>query len=181
MAESNPEPTLIRRYPNRRFYDTSRSGHITLEEIRDIVSEGQDIKVEDSKSGEDITTKVLTQIILEFDAPKLDVFPKEMLYELIRFNDRMVGEFFDNYFKKAFSSFMESQKQFESLFRQTQLLNPFFSPFSGNGEDRKAPEPQANDREAEALKQELNDLRRELADVRQQLKPKPARKRATKT
>ena len=69
----------IRKYPNRRYYDATHSKHLTLDQIRDLVRDGYDIKVTDSKTGADITAQLLTQIILELETPKLDTFPVAML------------------------------------------------------------------------------------------------------
>src|SRR5690348_16655539 len=105
-AEKNNRKHLdIRKYPNRRYYDTTHSRHLTLEEIRDLVRDGYDIKVEDSKSGADITSQVLTQIILEFETPKLEAFPTSMLVQMIRANERAVGDFIQKYFSQAFSAY----------------------------------------------------------------------------
>lgn len=63
-GNANPRQLEIRKYPNRRYYDVTRSQHLTLEDIRSLVRENYDIRVTDSKSGSDITAKVLAQIIL---------------------------------------------------------------------------------------------------------------------
>ena len=65
----------IKKYPNRRFYDVTRSRHVTLNDLYELVQVGERILVTDSKTGADITNIVLTQIILEHDPPKLDLFP----------------------------------------------------------------------------------------------------------
>src|SRR5579872_4860512 len=98
MAE-NTEPQTkhlqIRKYPNRRYYDATRSRHLTLEDIRSLVRDGADIRVTDSKTSADITAKVLAQIILELDAEKIDAFPVALLVRLIRVNDQLVKDFVD--------------------------------------------------------------------------------------
>lgn len=117
MPVTEIDTILIRRYPNRRFYDTSRSGHVTLEEIRDMVAEGYTIQVEDSKTGEDITTRVLLQVIMEFEAPKLDILPRQLLCEMIRINDRLARECLGQYFASAFSSFNELRERTAAIQR----------------------------------------------------------------
>lgn len=119
MPVTDIDTILIRRYPNRRFYDTSRSGHVTLEEIRDMVAEGYTIQVEDSKTGEDITTKVLLQVIMEFDAPKLDILPRQLLCEMIRINDRLARECLTQYFAGSFNSFHELRERSEAIQRKS--------------------------------------------------------------
>src|SRR5437764_6986140 len=98
MAESTDTPSKrleIRKYPNRRYYDTTRSRHLTLDEIRSLIREGHDIRVIDSKSSVDITAQVLTQIILELETQKLDSFPVPLLVRLIRVNDQLVKDFIE--------------------------------------------------------------------------------------
>src|SRR5206468_2997082 len=71
----------IKKYPNRRFYNVSRSRHETLNDLHELVQAGHQIHVIDSKTGHDITNVVLTQIILEHDPPKLDLFPAALLHQ----------------------------------------------------------------------------------------------------
>lgn len=94
MADATPKPVLqIRKYSNRRLYDSTRSRHITADELYDLVREGHDVVVTDSSSGADITHQVLTQMILERDPPKLEVFPATLLHEIIRANQQMWKKF----------------------------------------------------------------------------------------
>ena len=81
------EPIQIRRYPNRRFYDRSRSCYITLGDIEDLVLEGRTVVVQDSRTGEDLTRQVLTQILLERHPEKIELFPAALLQGLLRAND----------------------------------------------------------------------------------------------
>src|SRR5262249_14501375 len=114
----------IRKYPNRRYYDTTRSRHLTLEQIHDLVRDGYEIQISDSRTGADLTAKVLAQILLELDSPKLSIFPAPLLHRLIRANEQLFAEFTDKYFNQALSAFLESQKAFESYLRQTTQLGP---------------------------------------------------------
>lgn len=126
MSATCPDPTgssrpplVIRKYPNRRYYDTTRSQHVKLEEIYQLIRDGHNVTVTDTKSGEDITQKVLAQIILEHDPPKLDVFPVELLHRLIRANEQLISDFVEKYFNQALSAFLVSQQQFDHFLRQT--------------------------------------------------------------
>lgn len=90
MAEVEAKPRLeIRKYPNRRLYDVTRSRHLTADELYELIREGHDVTVVDSASGADITHQILTQMILERDSSKLEVFPTTLLHEIIRANQRM--------------------------------------------------------------------------------------------
>ncbi|HWE94057.1 MAG TPA: polyhydroxyalkanoate synthesis regulator DNA-binding domain-containing protein [Tepidisphaeraceae bacterium] len=112
----------LRKYPNRRYYDTSRSRYVTLEEIYSLIREGYEVQASDSKTGQDITAKVLAQIILELDPPKLGVFPVPLLHRLIRANEQLVNDFVEKYFNQALSLFLDSQRTVEQSFRQAMGL-----------------------------------------------------------
>lgn len=122
MDENTPssrQRVELRKYPNRRYYDGSRSRHVTLEEIYAMIRAGHDVHVIDSKTGDDITAKVLAQIILEHDPPKLTIFPVDLLHQVIRANEPLVRDFVDKYFNQALRAFLESQRQFDRYLRQT--------------------------------------------------------------
>jgi polyhydroxyalkanoate synthesis repressor PhaR len=87
MTIMSIEPIQIRRYPNRRFYDRSRSCYITLADIEGLVLEGRTIEVRDSRTGEDLTRRVLTQILLERHPEKIELFPAALLQSILRAND----------------------------------------------------------------------------------------------
>jgi polyhydroxyalkanoate synthesis repressor PhaR len=92
-ATASKEPLQIRKYSNRRLYDTTRSRHITAQELYQLVRAGHDVVVTDSATGEDITHQVLTQMIVERDSLKLEVFPTMLLHEIIRANQQMWKKF----------------------------------------------------------------------------------------
>jgi polyhydroxyalkanoate synthesis repressor PhaR len=134
MANRTPstgERTLdIRKYSNRRYYDSTHSRHLTLEEIRSFIQQGYDLKVTDGKSGADITAQTLTQIILELDTPKLDSLPVPLLVRLIRMNDQLVKDFIEKYFNQALKSFLEYQQELEQEIRRTHGLPSVFPAVS---------------------------------------------------
>src|SRR5580765_2708356 len=123
MAESSnatgsERPLLIRKYPNRRYYDSTHSRHVTLEEIYALIRDGYEVQVTDSKTEQDITHKVLAQIIIELDELKLGVFPIPMLHRLLRANRDIVGDFIGKYFNQPLTAFLDSQRNMEQRFRQ---------------------------------------------------------------
>ena len=128
MGEADPTPAQeakrlkIRKYPNRRYYDSTRSRHLTLEEIYQAIREGYEVEVTDSKTGQDITAKVLAQMIIELDAPKLGVFPVPLLHRLLRANEELVSDFTRKYFSQALQAFLDSQKNFEQSLRSAMGL-----------------------------------------------------------
>lgn len=197
MAQQPAGPLEIRKYSNRRYYDTSRSQHVTLEEIHALIREGSEVRISDAKTGADITAKVLAQIILERDPPKLDVFPVPLLHRLIRSNERLVRDFVDKYFNQALASFFESQKRFESHFRSLlglpgsqramndwarMMLGPFAPPPWDAGTSAAAEPETAEARSPAPLQEQLETLRREVRQLQRRLggeqaKRSPARKR----
>ncbi len=189
----NVEPLDIRKYSNRRYYDATRSRHVTLEEIHALICEGHEIRVTDAASGADITPKVLAQIMLERDPPKLDVFPVPLLHRLIRANEQIVRDFVEKYFNQALSSFLQSQRQFEGYLRRMMglptpgegapgmldwtraMLGPFGSGVWRGEEGGKVESPRQG--EAEQANQELRRLVESLQQQVSQLEGQLAGKR----
>jgi polyhydroxyalkanoate synthesis repressor PhaR len=83
-ASSNTDALQIRKYPNRRYYDTTHSRHVRLQDIRKAVRDGYRVCVRDSKTDDDITNQVLGQIVLSGEAAKLQALPPRALHALIR-------------------------------------------------------------------------------------------------
>jgi polyhydroxyalkanoate synthesis repressor PhaR len=169
----------IKKYPNRRYYDTTHSRHLTLDEIRSLVQQGYDLSVVDAKTGADITAQVLTQIILELDTPKVDSLPVPLLVRLIRMNDQLVKDFIEKYFNQALKSFLDYQQQVEEQIRRTHglpsvfpsvsawtkaMLEPFASAFSARPSDPTTPPSPLN---AADLEQTVRELQAQLARLRQ--------------
>ncbi|MBX3393963.1 MAG: hypothetical protein KF841_01210 [Phycisphaerae bacterium] len=119
MTQSSaPRRFEIKKYPNRRFYDVSRSRHVTLSDLHDLVRSGNQIHVTDSATGTDITNVVLALIILEHDPPKLDLFPSSLLHQAIQANEQMIRKFIDQYFAGAMDAFVQSRRQFDDYLRR---------------------------------------------------------------
>lgn len=117
-----PQTLEIRKYQNRRYYDTTRSRHVGLQEIHRLILEGYNIRVVDTQTDEDITARILTQILLEYESAKLGIFSNELLVRAIRANDHLLKDFVDLYFRQAFDVFCTSQKQFEQMLREAHHL-----------------------------------------------------------
>jgi polyhydroxyalkanoate synthesis repressor PhaR len=128
MTEGGTKEVLqIKKYPNRRFYDATRSQHVTLQEVYDLVVAGRDVVISDSKTGDDITNLVLTQILLEKDPPKLDLFPAWMLHQLIRSNRHVLRSTVDRFLGPFVNVFAATQRQFETYMRQA-MRGEFVTP-----------------------------------------------------
>ncbi len=106
-------PVQIHKYPNRRYYDTSSSSYVTLEQLREMVRGGREIRVSDSKSGQDITARVLAQIVLETEPLKLDAIPLKLLHELVRMNVRTVGGWWEGYYNQAVRAISDTGRSIE--------------------------------------------------------------------
>src|SRR5450755_3929587 len=115
---------LIRKYSNRRLYDTSGSRHVTLEDLRQLVVAGEKIKVVDDKSGEDLTRSVLLQIIAEQEQFGLPVLGSELLEMIIRFNGGPMQAFLTRYLEQAFSSMLKQRQAMQSEMAKA-LQTPF--------------------------------------------------------
>lgn len=106
------EPRIIKKYPNRRLYDTESSRYVTLNDVQQLVRGGTDIKVVDSQSGEDITRSILIQIITDQETGGDPLFTTEMLTRFIRFYDEAVHDAFSGYLEHSLRFFAEQQQQF---------------------------------------------------------------------
>ncbi len=115
MTEPSDNRLKIKKYANRRFYDASRSTHVTLSEMRDLICEGFDLQIIDSKTDEDITNIVLTQIILEHDPPKLDLFPSAILHQVIRTQQQFLGSVMEDFFRQWLDTQRASQQRWMNL------------------------------------------------------------------
>lgn len=96
-----PEETIhIKRYPNRRFYSRNESKYVSLQDIEELVRNGNTVDISDSQSGVNLTRAVLTQIILDRQPDKITLFPTDMLHCIVRSND-MVAGFLRDYFQHS--------------------------------------------------------------------------------
>ncbi len=109
--EPNAGPTLIKRYANRRLYDTGRSAYITLDDLASDVAAGHQVKIVDAKTGADLTRRTLVQVLLtEAQVSKLDFLPEEFLVTLIQLEDRSLMRLFAHYTRMTLSSFAVAQQ-----------------------------------------------------------------------
>lgn len=174
-ADQQREVIQIKKYPNRRFYDATRSRHVTLQEVHDLVIAGHDVCVTDSRTGDDITNLVLTQILLEKDQPKLDLFPSAILHMMIRTNRNVLRASFERFYSPFLTLMATSQKQMDSYLRKAmhgQMMTPLdwardmMQAFAGgraheNGTQNSAPEP-SDEAEIEELREQLTALKKRL-------------------
>lgn len=148
------EPIEIRRYPNRRLYDRSQRRYITLQDVEELVREGKTVEVRDSRTGEDLTRQVLTQLLLEGHPEKMDMIPVGMLHGLLRAND-LVVEYWRWYLRQALAMLEGMQEAGPPLTSPLDWMSALM-PGTRRGSRSSTVE------EAETLARRLVDLERRL-------------------
>jgi polyhydroxyalkanoate synthesis repressor PhaR len=124
--QTRGKPVVIKKYSNRRLYDTDDSRYITLDELAQKIRKGRDVRVVDASSEEDLTQVTLTQIILE-SGRAARLLPVHLLLQLIRMDDDELAEFFNRYMAWA----MELYAQAKNSARALSPINPFANlPFA---------------------------------------------------
>ena len=103
---------IIKKYPNRRLYDTEISSYITIEDVRQLIVDGEEFEVRDAKSGEDLTRSVLLQIIAEHESDGEPVLSTQLLSQIIRFYGDSLQGFMGNYLERSMQAFLDQQQQF---------------------------------------------------------------------
>lgn len=183
------ERVVIKKYANRRLYNTASSSYVTLEHLADMVKKGVDFVVYDAKTNEDITRTVLTQIIFEEESQGQSLLPIQFLRQLISFYGNSMQAFLPSYLELSLASFTQQQErlrgQFASLgqaggvgvyeeqIRQNlQLFDramKMFSPFAyAPKADEPAPAP-AKAAAEPASDEALEQLRKQMADMQAQI------------
>lgn len=112
---------VIKKYPNRRLYDTEKSRYITLSDIRKLVMRGSPFQVIDSNSSEDLTRSILLQIMLEEESGGQPLFSAKMLAQIIRFYGGTMQGMFARYLEQSLSLFTQRQNQFPNPLAQDPL------------------------------------------------------------
>ncbi len=128
----NNEPTIIKKYANRRLYDTGRSSYVTLDDLCEMVQEGHNFVVIDAKSGEDLTRGVLTQIIADQEASDETLLPTNFLRTLIGFYGNNAQTMLPSYLEQTMNLFVQNQESMQeqinkSLSEMKEIEN-IFSP-----------------------------------------------------
>ncbi len=114
-----PKKLIIKRYGNRRLYNSDSKSYVKLRDIAEFIRQGSEIQVLDSRTGEDITKLILTQIILEEEKSKKDLLPISFLYDLIRHQQGWVQEFFRKHIAKALESYFPAKTDLVGQIKQS--------------------------------------------------------------
>lgn len=120
-AAAKPAQRVIKKYPNRRLYDTESSAYITLADVKNLVMGGALFTVRDAKSGEELTRSILLQIILEEEAGGAPMFTEQVLSSIIRFYGQALQGYMSPYLEKNIQAMTEMQAE---LSEQTQGFTP---------------------------------------------------------
>lgn len=184
-TETAAEPIVIKKYANRRLYNTAKSSYVTLDHLAQMVKDGQDFVVNDAKTGEDITRGVLAQIIFEEEAKGQTMLPANFLRQLIRLYGDTLQGFVPGYLEASMETFSRNQEAMREQVRQAFESNPalanfealarsnmewfenalrMFAPFA-TGMAPKSP----NARPAARKEVELEELKEQLAAMQSQL------------
>lgn len=116
---------IIKKYPNRRLYDTEISSYITLEEVRQLVIDNETFQVRDAKTGEDLTRSVLLQIISEHEDRGTPMFTTQLLSQVIRFYGDSLQGFMGSYLERSMQTFLDQQGQFRNQLNNMLGQTPF--------------------------------------------------------
>lgn len=117
-------PRTIKKYANRRLYDTTASQHVTLHDIRELVAQGEDIAVVDDTSGEDITRNVLLQILAEQEQGGQPILSTQMLMQIIRFYGNPMQGLMTQFLDQSLASFTQQQQQWQQQFQDAMSRTP---------------------------------------------------------
>jgi polyhydroxyalkanoate synthesis repressor PhaR len=165
---------LIKKYGNRRLYDTAGSRYVNLDDIAALIREGKDVKVVDAKTGRDLSRVTLTQIITEDAKAKPTGLPLELLRQLIMASDEVRQEFIMWYLKSAFDTYQRVQDAVQS--RLGEVQSAILSPVDMMRKflSRTPSQPQGErDPELDALRKRVAELEDRLANEHRQPRRRP--------
>jgi polyhydroxyalkanoate synthesis repressor PhaR len=168
MVKSTDKVT-IKKYANRRLYDTESSTYITLDRLAQMVREGREFEVVDAKTGEDITRQVLTQIIVDEEARGSTMLPISFLKQLIGLYGNSMQNFVPSYLEAAMDAFQRNQSAVKDAFsgnvfadlakRNMAMFEDASRAFSGGkGKDGSKPDAKPSSSEVDQLRAELAEL-----------------------
>jgi polyhydroxyalkanoate synthesis repressor PhaR len=181
---SNDRPIIIKKYANRRLYNTGSSTYVTLDDLASMVKSGDEFVVQDAKSGEDITRSVLTQIIFEQEGKEgQNLLPITFLRQLIQFYGHSMQAMVPSYLEHSMNSFAREQEKFREQMKQAfggigigsveeqvrrnmemfQKAVGMFMPFAASTSRRAQEEsPKSSEEDLQSLKDQLAEMQRKI-------------------
>ena len=109
---------LLKKYTNRRLYETEKSIYVTLDYVTDIIRHGRKIKVMDAKTGEDVTSAILTQIVFEEARKKKYLLPTPLLYLIIQYGENVLTDFFEKYLEQTIKNYLLFHNMADDQFKK---------------------------------------------------------------
>jgi polyhydroxyalkanoate synthesis repressor PhaR len=162
---------VIKRYSNRKLYDTQESRYVTLEEIEEMIRAGKEIAVVDAASGEDLTSVTLAQIILENERNHRATLPTAFLHQLIKHGEAW-QDFVQRSMKSSLEGIVSSQREVERIFQDWASRSGWGMPAAPRAEPRRdGAEP-----DAEQLREEVSTLRERLRSLEERLEKRKNQK-----
>jgi polyhydroxyalkanoate synthesis repressor PhaR len=134
-----PEKVVLKKYANRRLYDTEKRAFVSLSQVAELVKQGREIEISDDKTGEDVTAFILTQIVLEEAKKKTLLLPVSLLYLLIRYGDSALSEFFENYLEQTLKNYLAYKSAMDAQFKQWLEMGQGFSDLTQKAMSNLAP------------------------------------------
>jgi polyhydroxyalkanoate synthesis repressor PhaR len=113
----NTDQVIIKRYGNRRLYNTETSSYVNYQDLIKLIRDGHDIQVIDSRTKADVTKSVLMQAILEEEKNQKNLLPLPFLFQLIRSQEEATQDFFKNYLASSFEAYLKTKEEFDKRFR----------------------------------------------------------------
>ncbi len=118
---------LLKKYSNRRLYDTEKSAYVTLSQVADLIKAGREVEVTDAETKEDVTAFILTQIVFEEAKKKTLLLPSSLLYLIIRYGETALSEFFEKYLEQTLQNYLTYKSAMDEQFRKWLDLGMDFS------------------------------------------------------
>jgi polyhydroxyalkanoate synthesis repressor PhaR len=175
-SRSDDDVVIIKKYANRRLYDTESSSYITLERLAEMVRQKRQFKVVDAKSGEDLTRGVLTQIIMDEESRGATMLPVNFLRQLISMYGDQMQSVVPQYLEASLEALQRNQSQFRDAKAGALAANPFaeiarrnMEVFTAAVPGGKAAPSAPGAPPADETRAELNDLKAQLAELQQKL------------
>lgn len=190
-TKSGKPEIVIKKYANRRLYDTSTSQYVTLDHLRDLVKQGVHFKVTDAKSGEDLTHGVLAQIIFEEESRGTNLLPVDFLRQLIGFYGDSLQNVVPGYLQMSMNNFTQQQEEYRSKvgeammspqatlalieeqtrrnmesFGQTmRMFTPFVAPTDADAAPAAKPAAKEGEDDIAQMREELDEMRSKLDQI----------------
>lgn len=194
MADRKSGPVTIKKYANRRLYNTATSTYVTLDNLAAMVREGTEFNVYDAKTGEDITRSVLTQIIMEAENSGTGMLPVPFLRQIIGFYGGNMDQVLGKYLEHSMQSFSANQEKMRSLMqsmtggifplgnamgsleemgkqnmavfeRTLKMFNPMEAGSSGAGQSAGERMKAESEKSLDELQKQLDELQRQIGDI----------------